>query len=98
MFRRLVRMLPAETLDGYDHPQLVETVFRKTIAYSPTEPWAEMINVRSVLDFGGGCGRHYREAKVSSVSVKWAIVETPAMVSRAKELQTPQFVGGSQLS
>jgi putative methyltransferase (TIGR04325 family) len=43
-----------------------------------------------VLDFGGACGTHYRVAKraLPHIPMKWAIVETPAMARRAKELET----------
>lgn len=91
MLRRLWKLLPSETLQGYEHPELIETVFQKTIAYEPTEPWPEMEGVRSVLDFGGACGRHYKEAKRHSADLRWAVVETPAMVARAREIETPQL-------
>jgi putative methyltransferase (TIGR04325 family) len=76
----------AGTIEGYEHPELVEVVFRKTIAYQPQAPWPEMIGVTSVLDFGGGCWLHYKQAQ--SPDVKWAVVETPAMIARASELAT----------
>ncbi len=91
MLRRLLNLLPSETLHGYEHPELVETVFQKTIAYEPVEPWPEMEGVKSVLDFGGACGRHYKEARRHSADVRWAIVETPAMVARAREIETQQL-------
>jgi putative methyltransferase (TIGR04325 family) len=86
MLGRLWNLLPSETLHGYEHPELVETIFQKTIAYRPTEPWPEMSNVETVLDFGGGCGLHYKQA--NHQTVRWAVVETPAMVGRAKSLET----------
>jgi putative methyltransferase (TIGR04325 family) len=82
--RRLVPI--TGTLEGYEDPELVEVVFKKTIAYQPQEPWPEMIGVSSVLDFGGGCGLHYKQAQ--SPDAKWAVVETPAMIARASELAT----------
>jgi putative methyltransferase (TIGR04325 family) len=85
--RRLVR--PSETIEGYEHPELVNVVFRKTLAYTPDKEWPEIAGVSSVLDFGGGCGRHYKDA--NSASVRWAVVETPAMVARAKELSTERL-------
>jgi putative methyltransferase (TIGR04325 family) len=48
-----------------------------------------MAGVSSVLDFGGGCGRHYKEAR--SPTVRWAVVESAAMVERAKELATDRL-------
>jgi len=88
MLGRLWKLLPVRTLQGYEHPELVETVFQKTLAYEPTQPWPEMDGIRSVLDFGGACGRHYMEARLHSPAIRWAIVETPAMVARARELET----------
>lgn len=86
MLTRLLRLLPAETLDGYENPELVEVVFHKTRAFRPSEPWNE--TAKTVLDFGGGCGLHY---KAAGPEVRWAVVETPAMVKRARELSTGQL-------
>ena len=74
---RLLRRFwaPTETLDGYEQPELVEVIFQKTIAYKPQNDWPEMAGVSSVLDFGGGCGLHYKQAR--SPTVRWAVVETP---------------------
>jgi hypothetical protein len=80
---------PTETIDGYDQPELIEIIFRKTLAYEPKGDWPEMHGVSSVLDFGGGCGLHYKQAKSSTA--RWAVVETPAMVERAKELATEKL-------
>jgi putative methyltransferase (TIGR04325 family) len=43
-----------------------------------------------VLDFGGAFGLHYRVARLAlpNVGVRWAVVETPSMVSRAADLET----------
>jgi putative methyltransferase (TIGR04325 family) len=78
-----------ETIDGYEQAELVEVIFQKTKAYRAAEPWPEMAGVSSVLDFGGGCGIHYRQA--NSPDIRWAVVETPAMVARAKELETDRL-------
>lgn len=86
MLTRLLRLLPAETLDGYENPELVEVIFQKTRAFRPTELWNE--TAKTVLDFGGGCGLHY---KCAGPKVRWAVVETPAMVKRARELATDQL-------
>jgi putative methyltransferase (TIGR04325 family) len=91
MLGRLWNLLPLETLRGYEHPELVNTVFQKTIAYQASAPWPEMVGVSSVLDFGGACGRHYKDARQHSLAIRWAVVETPAMVARAKELETHQL-------
>lgn len=85
--RRAVALSGA--LDGYEHPELVETIFQKTKAYQPQAEWQEMQDVSSVLDFGGGCGVHYKQARSSTV--RWAVVETPAMVKRASELTTDRL-------
>lgn len=77
---------PSETIHGYEQPELVEVIFQKTKAYRPNSKWNE--NAKTVLDFGGGCGLHYKEA---ALDAKWAVVETPAMVRRAKELATDQL-------
>jgi putative methyltransferase (TIGR04325 family) len=80
---------PTETIEGYEHPEVVEVFFQKTKAYDPQEAWPEMAGASSVLDFGGGCGLHYKQAR--SPTVRWAVVETPAMVERAKELATDRL-------
>jgi hypothetical protein len=89
--RRLLSLVrrfipPADTLEGYEQPELVEVIFQKTKAYSPQGDWREVAGASSVLDFGGGCGLHYKQAH--SPTVRWAVVETAAMVERAKELAT----------
>ena len=80
---------PSETLEGYENPELVESVFQKTLAYRPTMPALEIGDARAILDFGGGCGAHFKEAQ--SPTVRWAVVETPAMVKRAAELSTDRL-------
>jgi hypothetical protein len=86
---------PTETLEGYAEPDLIEVIFRKTRAYDPRGDWPEMAGVSSVLDFGGGCGVHYKLARRQSPDIRWAVVETPAMLERASELATEklQFFG-----
>jgi putative methyltransferase (TIGR04325 family) len=85
VLRRLSR--PSETLYGYEHPELIEVIFQKTLAYEPGTAWSE--TAKTVLDFGGGCGLHYKEAAMPEV--RWAVVETPAMARRAKELETDRL-------
>jgi len=92
--RQLISVLrrfipPSETIEGYEQPELIEVIFQKTKAYNPQDTWLDMIGVSSVLDFGGGCGLHYKQAH--SQKVRWAVVETTAMVERAKELATDQL-------
>jgi putative methyltransferase (TIGR04325 family) len=86
VFRRVTAF--TGVIDGYEHPELVDEVYRKTLTYEPTEPWPGMVGVSSVLDFGGACGQHYKHARISSPGIRWAVVETPAMIARAAELST----------
>jgi putative methyltransferase (TIGR04325 family) len=85
--RRLLK--PSETIDGYEQAELVDVIFQKTLAYKAQGSWPEIEGASSVLDFGGGCGLHYKQAQSSDV--RWAVVETPAMVSRAQELATDRL-------
>jgi hypothetical protein len=91
LFSRIMRRFhrPAETLLGYEQPELVDVIYRKTLAYQPSEPWPEIATASAVLDFGGGCGLHYKRANCPNMH--WAVVETPAMVERAKGLSTDQL-------
>lgn len=93
LMRRLRRKLlpPREVIEGYEHDQLVETIFQKTIAFQPAGDWPLMANASSVLDFGGGCGLHYRQAQLQSPGIRWAVVETPAMARRASALATDRL-------
>lgn len=92
MSKRLRSLFPpSETLEGYEHAELVEVIFQKTKAYKPVGDWPEMKDVSTVLDFGGGCGLHYRLAVQQSPEVRWAVIETPAMASRASELATDKL-------
>jgi hypothetical protein len=70
---------------------LVEVIFQKTKAYDPQGDWLEMAGVSSVLDFGDGCGQHYKLARRQSPDIRWAVVETPAMLKRASELATDKL-------
>lgn len=85
---RLLRRFRAssEVLEGYESQELVDVIFRKTIDYVPDRPWPEIAGAGSVLDFGGGCGLHYRQAQLPAA--RWAVVDTSAMVERAAELAT----------
>ena len=86
---RLLRFLaPGEILDGYNSAEVIETIFRKAVTYQPDKPLAEAAGKSTVLDFGGGCGVHYRQALLVNPDVRWAIVEHPAVVRRAVELST----------
>src|ERR1700737_2497236 len=87
---------PADVLDGYEQPELVEGIFRKTLAYIPDRDWPEIAGVTSVLDFGGGCGLHYKQAQLPDV--RWAVVDTATMVARASELATDRLRFFSDIS
>jgi hypothetical protein len=88
---RLIRRIrrPKETLHGYEHPEVVQVIFQKTLAYKPEGKPLDIAGAATVLDFGGGCGLHYKQAR--SPSVRWAVVESSAMVARAKELSTDRL-------
>jgi putative methyltransferase (TIGR04325 family) len=89
---RIVRMLPpSETLDSYENPELIETMFRKARDFAPTRRWDEFADRSAVLDFGGGFGQHYKCATPLSPDVKWAVVETPAVVRRASALASDRL-------
>ena len=87
IFGRIVRLLPpTQILDGYEHPELVEVMFQSAVNFVPTQRWTEFEGRSAVLDFGGGFGQHYKCALPLSPDVRWAIVETPAIVKRAAVL------------
>ncbi len=89
---RLVRMLPPrEILEGYEHPELIEIMFRKARDFSPTHRWDEFADRSTVLDFGGGFAQHYKCATPLSPDVRWAVVETPAVVQRASALASDRL-------
>jgi hypothetical protein len=92
--RRLLRqrlLPPREVLDGYENPELVETIFQKAKSFQPTFEPPFLAGISAVLDFGGGAGQHYKEVQRQSPDVRWAVVETPAMVARASELATDRL-------
>src|SRR4051812_37649648 len=81
---------PSETIEGYEHVELVDVILKKTKAYSPPQnERLEIGDASVVLDFGGGAGIHYNRAR--SPTVRWAVVESPAMVERASELSTDRL-------
>ncbi|MCJ9700028.1 hypothetical protein [Bradyrhizobium sp. SHOUNA76] len=83
---------PREIIEGYENPDLVETIFLKTINYKPGGDWPLVAGLKAVLDFGGGAGLHYKLARQQSPDISWAVVETPAMVQRAKQLGTDKLM------
>jgi len=95
---RAIWLLPSSgTIKGYDDPELIEFVFRKTQLFKAVDPWPEMAGIASVLDFGGGFGSHYRRAQQHSPDIRWAVVETPETAERAAELAT-ESLGSSPAS
>lgn len=90
LMQRLRRTLfpPREVIEGYENDDLVETIFRKTLAYNVAGRWPLVEDLSAVLDFGGGAGIHYKAAQQQSPDIRWAVVETPAMVSKANVLAT----------
>jgi len=93
LIQRLRRRLfpPRGAIEGYESEELVDIIFRKTITYQGEANWPLVADLRTVLDFGGGAGVHYKTARRQSADIKWAVVETPAMVRRAKELTTDKL-------
>lgn len=79
---------PRDVIEGYDNEELVETIYRKTVAFQPHGDWPLVKNIGTVLDFGGGAGIHYKVARQASPDIRWAVVETPAMVHQANKLAT----------
>ena len=82
---------PTDVLEGYENPELIEMMFRKARDFSPTHRWQEFAGRSTVLDFGGGFGQHYKCATPLSPDVRWAVVETPAMVARAAALTSDKL-------
>jgi putative methyltransferase (TIGR04325 family) len=94
LWRRINRRLlpPSAKLEGYENEELVDVVFRKTLSYRPEKNvWPDLAGASAVLDFGGACGAHYKEAILHVPDVRWAVVETPAMARRASELATDRL-------
>ena len=94
LMQRLRRRLfqPRNAIEGYENEELVDTIYRKTLAYQPQGNWPLVENVKTVLDFGGGAGIHYKTAYRQSSDIRWAVVETAAMVQRAKSLNTDRLM------
>lgn len=91
MIRALQRLFVLRSIEGYDHPELVDEVFRKTWAHDPEPYWTLVAGIKTALDFGGGCGAHYRRARLQNREIRWAVVETPKMVDRARERETDRL-------
>lgn len=89
--RALAHLRPA--IHGYEHPLLVESLYTRTQAYTPTAYTSDSATSRTVLDFGGGFGLHYKQAhpRTRGKYTRWAIVETSAICDLATQhnLETP---------
>ncbi len=81
LLSRLISYLRS-AIEGYEHPVLVETMYRRTLAYHPVRFNPDAADAETILDFGGGFGAHEKECYISTTT-KWAIVETPAVCTMA---------------
>ncbi len=70
----------------------------ETVAYSLLSVINPIIESKThqlnILDFGGACGAHYfhlRSLISKELKLNWVVVETPAMVKYAKELETDEL-------
>lgn len=91
MLARLLRLLPLDTVEGYEHPELVAEIFAKTVSAKPVGDWPAIRGTETVLDFGGACGIHYKLALTEQPMIRWAVVETAAMVQEASKLATERL-------
>lgn len=76
-----------EDLRSTDYPTLNFVLLRPLIAFALTKK-----RKLNVFDLGGGGGTHYFVAKKfidSEIELKWAVIETPAMVAEAQSLREP---------
>jgi putative methyltransferase (TIGR04325 family) len=86
---------------GYEADALTAVIYAKTVILRETlraQPadnpalllaLAELPPRVRVLDFGGACGAHYFQARAwTTREYDWWVVETPAMVARARTLET----------
>lgn len=90
--------------DGYEAADIVSVVFEKTKALkverlSSTNAFLiASLGDATVLDFGGACGADYFIARaVTGKPRKWTVVETPAMVAKAKILETDELRFSTEL-
>lgn len=52
-----------EIIEGYENPELVETIFLKIINHRQSGDWPLVQGLKTVLDFGGGAGLRYKVAR-----------------------------------
>lgn len=90
MLRTLRRLFPLPTITNYSDPRIAERVAEKTASYNPVPPYLDIRGAKRILDFGGGCGVHYKQALAAAMDCIWVIVEQDVMVRAAMEYRQPQ--------
>ena len=73
------------------HPFVAEITTLRTIVGLSL---ANRCNELNIIDFGGACGAHYFISKIilgERVKLRWHVVETPKMVSKAVALEDGQL-------
>ena len=73
------------------HPFVSEITSLRTLVGLSLSRHGDELNV---IDFGGACGAHYFLAKVvfgNKLNLRWHVVETPMMTSKAIELEDGQL-------
>lgn len=90
--------------DGYEAADIINVVFEKTKALKiarlspPNVFLLACLGEESVLDFGGACGADYFIARmVKGKPLKWTVTETPAMVAKAKALESDELRFSTEL-
>jgi putative methyltransferase (TIGR04325 family) len=84
VYRKTLAFNRATALDfGMGSERLLLAIGMASAGHAPGEPCG-------VLDFGGACGAHYKLATLlfDDVPLRWAVVETPSMVRKARALET----------
>jgi putative methyltransferase (TIGR04325 family) len=80
------------------YQQKLEQVAHSEIDFKTANLLFAILNIQKeevrILDFGGACGVHYFEVRKllpQNIKLKWIVVETPAMVAKAKELSNSEL-------
>jgi putative methyltransferase (TIGR04325 family) len=113
LYGKLKNNVIRKNLSGYENPILVENVIKKSLSAKESIfaekkinldairvflPFAlAKIQIKSVLEFGGGAGYHYFNAAAAGLvdEINWTIVETPEFCKQAsnyKELSKIKFI------
>ncbi|MBS1670852.1 MAG: methyltransferase, TIGR04325 family [Bacteroidetes bacterium] len=94
----LVRVILEKTRAYKTHLNSIETLQISNIIAFSSLSIINLIAAKkttiNVIDFGGACGAHYFELKrllENKILINWIVVETPAMVKYAKELETEEL-------